>query len=267
MPTAPREEAPAAIYVECPDCGEETLHTVLKGKVGKVGDYTLDATVSCTECGRTHHVTIREAKDLDLPIVVSAGNASTRTRLSLPAEEEVAVGDLLILDGRNVMITGIEIDGNRRPERALAKAIRTLWAKDYESVAVKFTINLGQKTIAKQVPAKPEDQFHVGDEHTFGRLRVTIHSIKLADKLLRRGSAEASEIARVFAKPTRPDTKVYRPPKEIRDKTRERDARQAREEGKARGARFGARKARDARERAARSKQFGPATEDEEEEG
>ena len=29
---------PNAIHVECPDCGEETLHEVLKGKLGKDGD-------------------------------------------------------------------------------------------------------------------------------------------------------------------------------------------------------------------------------------
>lgn len=264
MPPGAREEAPAAIYVECPDCGEETLHTVLKGKVGKTGDYTLDAKVTCTECGRTHHVVIREAKDVELPIVVSAGNASQRHKIPLPADEEIVVGDLLIVDGRNVMITGIELAGSRRPLRAIAKQAITLWAKDYESVVVKFAINLGHKTISKAVPAKPEDLFHVGDEHTFGRLRVTVHSIKLHEKLIRRGSAEASQIARVFAKPTRPDKKPHRPQKDVRDRARELE-RATTGGPRARGARFGARKARETRDRSARARHV--TSSDEEEEG
>jgi len=145
---------------------------------------------------------------------------------------------------------------------------------------VKFAINLGHKTIAKAVAAKPEDVYAVGEEHTFGRLRVTVHAIKVKGRLLRRGSAPASEVTRVFARPTRPDRKEHRPEKAVRDRAREDAARAGREAGRGRGgapgapragagpqrgARFGARRAREERERAARQRGYGPADDEEEE--
>ncbi|HVL88146.1 MAG TPA: HVO_0476 family zinc finger protein, partial [Candidatus Thermoplasmatota archaeon] len=59
------------------------------------------------------------------------------------------------------------------------------------------------KTIRKEVVLGPRETLSVGDELTLGRLRVRIHGIKVEGKMLDKGSAEAKEIVRVFAKPVR----------------------------------------------------------------
>lgn len=223
------EDAPGAVTVACPECGEETLHAVLRGKMGTRGEEaTLDATVECTQCGRVHHALVKQAKEVEVPVVVSHGGQSRRTRVSLPGDEELSLGEALIVEGRNCKLTGIESKEGRRVDDAAVKDVMTLWVKEFEEIAVGFAINLGHKTITKILPSPPEREFTVGEEHVFGRLRVTVHAIKTEERLIKRGSAEAGEIVRVFAQPTPLGTKAHRPDKKSREQLREREERQAR---------------------------------------
>jgi uncharacterized Zn finger protein len=226
-------EPPSAVTTHCPQCGEDTLHTVLRGTLGERGEWTtLDATVQCTECQTTHHALIREAKDVDLPVVLSEGGASRRTRVAVPGDEEVSVGEAFIVDGLNCVLTGIEAKDMRRVDDAHVKDVRTLWMKQFEEVPLRFAINLGHKTITKSFPALPSHEVTVGEEHVFGRLRVTVHAIKTKDRLLKRGTAEAGEVVRVFARPTPLGDHQHRPDKRTREQLREKEAR--REERNAR---------------------------------
>lgn len=211
------EEAPSAITVQCPDCGQETFHTVLRGRQSRGGAHTtLDATVQCSECERVHHVVVKEAAPVDIPIVISRGEQSRRTKVSLHGDEEIEIGELIIADGMSCKVTGIEDKDGRRVDAAAIADVQTLWTKEFEELAVKFAINLRQKTITKVLPAKPHEEFTIGEEHLFGRLRVTIHAIKTEEKMLKRGTAEAGEIVRIFAAPTPLAHKEHRPDKRSR---------------------------------------------------
>lgn len=217
----PGAEPPGAINAQCPECGEETLHTVLRGTMGTKGAFvTIDATAECSECHHVHHVLVREAKPVELPVVVSRGETSARTRVELSPEDELSVGEAIVVEGKTCKITGIEARDLRRVEDAKVSDIATLWAKEFEEIAVGFAINLGKKTIAKHIAATPDQEFSVGEEFVFGRLRVTVHAIKTEERLLKRGSADAGEIKRVFASPTPLGGEKYRPPKAQRDQSR-----------------------------------------------
>ena len=223
------EEAPSAVTVACPECGAETLHTVLRGTLGTRGErMTLDATVQCTECGRVHHVLVKQAKDVEVPVVVSMGETSRRAKVSLPGDEDVSVGEAVIVDGVNCKVTGIEDKTLRRVDDAAVKDVMTLWVKEFEELPVGFAINLDHKTITKVLPSPPEREFTVGEEFVFGRLRVTIHAIKTEERLLKRGSAEAGEIVRIFAAPTPLGSKAHRPDKKSREQARVHEERSSR---------------------------------------
>ena len=226
------EEAPSAVTVACPDCAEDTLHTVLKGTMGTRGEHvTLDATVQCTECQRVHHAVVRQAKDVEVPVVVSHGQASRRTRIALPGDEEVSLGEAFIVDGVDCKVTGIEAKDMRWVDDAHVKDVKTLWVKEFEEIPVGFAINMGHKTITKKLPCTPETEFTVGQEFVFGRLRVTVHAIKTEERLLKRGTAEAGEIVRVFASPTPLGTSNPRPDKKSREQMRMKEERRAMREG------------------------------------
>lgn len=217
-------EPPSAVTTACPDCGEETLHTVLRGRTSSgAGAFTLDATVQCTECERVHHAIVREPAPADIPVVISKGDASRRTRLQLSPDEEVTLEEAFVVDGLTCRLTGIEAKDLRWVDAAAVKDVKTLWMKEFEELAVGFAINLGHKTITKTLAVKPEHEFTVGEEHVFGRLRVTVHAIKTKERLLKRGSAEAADVVRVFAKPTPLGGAKPRPDKKTREQMRGRE--------------------------------------------
>src|SRR5439155_11278309 len=118
------------------------------------------------------------AKDVDVPVVVSVGNESRRTKLPLPGDAEIALDEAFIVDGMSCRLTGIEAKDMRRVDAAAVKDVLTLWLKSYDEVAVGFAVNLGHKTIAKHTLAKADQEFTIGEEHLFGRLRVTVHAIQ-----------------------------------------------------------------------------------------
>ena len=62
---------PASVLVECPQCKAETLHEVLSGKMGGKSVSVLDSTVKCRDCGHVHHVTVKTAKPVEVPVVVT----------------------------------------------------------------------------------------------------------------------------------------------------------------------------------------------------
>ncbi len=230
----PTEEPPSAVTARCPECRMDTLHSVLAGKLGTRGEVTtLDATVQCTDCHQTHHVIIREAKDIELPAVVSDMRGISHTsKISIPGDADVNIGEAFIVDGLNSKLTGIETKDMRRVDGANVKDVLTLWFKEFEELAIGFAINLDHKTITKMIPSPPDAEFTVGDEHLFGRLRVTVHAIKTEGGLIKRGTAEAAEIVRVFAKPTRLGTSgAARPDKAGRAQMREEEDKRAARKG------------------------------------
>lgn len=222
----PDADLPSAVTAPCPDCGEATLHSVLQGRSSsRGGAFTLDATVRCEECGRVHHVIVKEPAPVDVPVVVSMGSQSRRSRVRLSPDDDIEVGDTLVVDGKTCRLTGIESKDGRRVDAASVADAQTLWTIEFEQLPVGFAINLGHKTITKTLPAEPGDEFTVGSEHLFGRLRVTVHAIKTRERLLKRGSVEAAEIVRIFAKPTPLGGFTPRPDKRTREQMRSREER------------------------------------------
>lgn len=194
---------PAAIEVRCKGCGEETMHKVLSGRLGTRKGFTLEATVKCTECDTVHRVVVKEAGDVTIPAIVSRGGESRKSSVEFPADEVVAVGDELIVDARACVVTGIELASGKRVESATASQAKTVWLKDFEQVKLRFGVNLDDKTISKEMEVDPSRVVEVGEEFILGRLRVTVHSIATGQRTLRRGSAEARDIRRIFARPTK----------------------------------------------------------------
>ena len=87
--------------------------------------------------------------------------------------------------------------------RALAKDVTAIWAKRFDKVHVKVSINDVHKTIPAEVDALPEEEFFIGDLMTIGRYDVVITQIKTRDAMARRGAVMARDIVRIYAKRAR----------------------------------------------------------------
>ena len=113
---------PSAIHSQCPNCDQETLHKVLKGRVGKNKQLTLDCTIQCSSCNFIHHTTISDKKMIKVPIIMSMDERSIKTSIELHPDEILNLDQELILDENNVTISSLEV-GPNRVKSAMAKDV------------------------------------------------------------------------------------------------------------------------------------------------
>lgn len=196
--------APSALVLECEECGE-VPHRVLSGRVTGTDAFVFQGTVKCTQCGRVRSATIREPKPIDVPIIVSEEGDAERGTIPFGPDELVQVGARLDHEGHHVVITAIE-SGERRVPASKARHVRTLWAKRIDRIRVKFSVNKGNRTVSHVVEAAPDEEFEVGDVVDLGRVRAMIHRIRTETTTLRRGSAAAEDIVRLYGKIVRERT-------------------------------------------------------------
>ncbi|MBO5600829.1 MAG: hypothetical protein J5897_07315, partial [Candidatus Methanomethylophilus sp.] len=122
-------EMPDTIYNECPDCGDVTEHKVLKAKMG---NFNVNGTFQCKECGRVFSGVIRLPKEFEVKVLLSDGDLTETTQTMLREDEIVAVGDEFDLDdGRHVQITYIELPDGSRKKKVPATEVKALWVKAF----------------------------------------------------------------------------------------------------------------------------------------
>jgi uncharacterized Zn finger protein len=192
---------PNSLYLECPSCGEKTLHEVLKGRISKGGE-VLETTVKCQECQQIHGAVVREPKSTKVPILLSDMGQTSKMDFELGEDELIVVGDEIFVGDTNVIVTAIE-KGERRVTQAPAKEIKTIWAKRFDKVRVRISVNKTSRTLAAELTALPDEEFFVGDILNIGRDDVVIHYIKTRDGMVRQGGVPAREIVRIYAKSAR----------------------------------------------------------------
>lgn len=192
-------DVPNAIYAECPFCGEETRHRVVKGKFSDKKMLILEAIVKCTECQNAHPILIKEEKPVIVPLILSKMNTSTKKNIELPSREIVKLGCEYFLDGVKISITAIE-GAEKRVDSAPVQDIRTLWAKEIERIQIGISINDGSRTFSRKITAVPDEEFFIGDVLTIKGSNVAIHRIKTYARSIKKGSAIAKNIVRLYCK-------------------------------------------------------------------
>jgi uncharacterized Zn finger protein len=189
---------PTSIMVECPTCREATLHEVLAGRVTGRNAQVLDSTVKCRTCGHVHHTVMKGEKPVSIPVVISWLNESTRTSIALGPDEVLSLGDEVMCGELPVLVTSIESKG-ARVELCEARDVDTIWGKRFDKVKVPFSVNHRGKTYSEHLIVSPDDEFFVGDLILVGKRDVVIHTIKTESRTMRKGSAMARDIVRIYA--------------------------------------------------------------------
>lgn len=193
-----KREMPDTLYFQCPDCGEETEHQVLKGRMGKDN---IDGTFRCNYCGRVASENVRIPELLEVPVVFSDGDVSEVTKTTIESNDIIALEDEFFLDdGRRVCVTHIDVESGSNVKKALAPKIKKLWVKQFDVLSVKVSVNDDRKTYSLRVEAEPDDEFVVGTQLSFEDFDCLIHAIKTKHSLVKRGAAEARDITRIYGK-------------------------------------------------------------------
>ncbi|MGZ7049090.1 MAG: HVO_0476 family zinc finger protein [Methanobacterium sp.] len=183
--------------MKCPLCESESFE-VLKSK----GKHSKEFTLKCTECGNVYRETISRKKPLDVRIVISEFEASRKEYIKLYADEELQVGDVIEVEGRNVAITSIENKKSGRVYKSPVSDIETIWASSLNIPArVGISVDFGGRIVSKKVDMDRDFEFHIGDVIKLGNLIFRVNSIKTLERKLRKGFAKANVTKRVYGKP------------------------------------------------------------------
>ncbi|WP_297510943.1 HVO_0476 family zinc finger protein [Thermococcus sp.] len=174
----------------CPECGSENVEVIReRGR---------ELTLRCNDCGNVWHVTL--PKLIKVPLIVSKHEVSFKTFAELPEGEEIRVGDIVETEEDEVRVTGIELDENRRVNRAKVEEVKTLWGESltYPKV-IKVSIYLPKGiTQAFRVKVPRDEEFAVGEVVEVGGYTFRIEKIKTERKMLTHGKARADEIVAVM---------------------------------------------------------------------
>ncbi|MGQ0797451.1 MAG: HVO_0476 family zinc finger protein [Methanobacteriota archaeon] len=196
--------APSALVLTCDTCGD-VPHRVLRGKVGGKLEIVFEGVVKCSSCGTVRSVVTREPRPVHVPVIVSWLASSERTVLEFGPSETVSVGEALDVGETRVEVTAIESGGARVPA-APAKDVSTIWAKRVDQVRVKFSVNKGNRTVAHDVLAAPDEEFAVGEIVDLGKARAIVHHIRTRHRTMREGAVRADEIVRMYGRVVRERT-------------------------------------------------------------
>ncbi|WP_456422663.1 HVO_0476 family zinc finger protein [Thermococcus sp.] len=170
----------------CPECGSDDVEVIReRGR---------ELTLRCNECGNVWHVTL--PKLIKVPLIVSKHERSFKSEAELPEGEEIKVDDIVETEEDEVRITGIELEGGKRVNRAKVEEIKTLWGESltYPKV-IKVSIYLPKGiTQSFRVKVPRSEEFAVGEVVEVGGYTFKIEKIKTERKMLHHGKAKAGEI-------------------------------------------------------------------------
>ncbi len=196
--------APSALVLHCDTCGD-VPHRVLRGKVSGKDEIVFEGVVRCSKCGQVRSVVTRKPRPIQVPLVISFLENSERTTLEFSPDEQIELGQEIELGDTRLRVTAIEVKG-RRMDGALAKEVTTLWAKRTDRIRVKFSVNMGNRTVPHDVLATPDEEYEVGDIVDLGRARAVVHHIRTPQRTIHEGRARADEIVRMYGRVVRERT-------------------------------------------------------------
>lgn len=177
-------------YFICPECGSDDVEVIKeRGR---------ELTLRCNECGNVWHVTL--PKLIKIPLIVSKHEVSFKSEAELPEGEEIRVGDIVETEEDEVRITGIELEGGKRVNRARVGEIKTLWGESltYPKV-IKVSIYLPKGiTQSFRVKVPRDEEFAVGEVVEVGGYAFKVEKIKTERKMLHHGKARADEIVAIM---------------------------------------------------------------------
>lgn len=189
-----------SVFVICPACESSTLHEIIKDDQTRL--------VRCTACGLTHDVVPTPSRGIKMPVVVSQHETSIRKTAILGSDEQLIVGEELIIETSNgevvaIEITALETKNDKRAEKAAATDVRTMWARAIDTVTVKISVHRRGKTRSVSMQVDGDRTFAVGGAEKIDGQHILIERIMLRDGRilsLEEQTAPAKNIKRIHAR-------------------------------------------------------------------
>ena len=160
----------------CPSCSPDdpVSHTVLKGKKNVL--------LQCDKCRSVHKE--KKPGNYLVRVIVNKGKESIHTKAMLSGivrkEDELLIDDEKTGEAFLVKVTSIEI-GDKRPDEADAKEIKTIWSRAIDEAIVKFAISHRETTESVSMRVPGDKEFVIGDKVEVNNRKLKIIRIKIRE--------------------------------------------------------------------------------------
>ncbi len=156
----------------------------------------------CESCRGVHPIQREREKLANIRIIVNKDGTSRPYYISLPAKDDLRVGnELLVDDGHQDIvlaeITSLETD--RRVEAAPVGEVKTVWARAVDEVTVKVSVYRNGLTQSLKSSTQGDEIFGLGEVREIDGIKFKITKIKLRGEGFA-DEASAKDILRVWGR-------------------------------------------------------------------
>ena len=179
----------------CPAC-EEEVQDVLRVSPNSM-------TLRCQECGHVFTTSPPPQETMiGAALIISDGDKSTRSQIELVRQDEVVVGYEFDHEGHRLLVTGLESHEGIPETKLLGSQIRTLYAKVFDFVGLKLSLNEGENTRSFETPTSPEEKVRIGDVWEVDGVKMVIKTMKSdLNRTLHKGFLLSRNVRRAFCDP------------------------------------------------------------------
>ena len=125
----------------CPVCGSDEAiilkNKLIKGKNKEIREFLL----KCDECGSVYNERISQDNPKPFRLIISEHEDTHKIFIDLFPDEPLAVGDFLMSELGKVKITSLELEGEKRVKKAIARDVKTIWASS-EEIPARFGVSI-----------------------------------------------------------------------------------------------------------------------------
>ncbi len=195
--------------MKCPICGSRSFKILNSRTESSKYKKIKRLVLQCEECNTIFKDRIVISKPIKCPIVVSQYEKSWKDEISLYSDEEIAIGDTLTVKGGLVEVKALELKNGKRVDKCKVLDLGTIWAVSLDAPArLGISINFKGRAFSRKIEVGRDFLFRVGDIFKLGDYIFKIKSIKTVDRHVKRGSAPAHRIKRIYGKPVKKKYKL-----------------------------------------------------------
>ncbi len=202
-----REEAPDAAalgsaVVRCENCGEETLHRILR--IDRRGGGGVSGIARCRVCRWTHPFASLAAPRARVEVVVSAGATSARRGLELAEGVRLRVGEPVPGLALPATVTRLDRRDGKAGTEASAREVATVWAIEDGHRFVRVAVIDGARSSTERMPTVPGTRIEVGASLRLRSGPVTVVGLRARHRTWRRpgDGFPAEEVTVVYGRRT-----------------------------------------------------------------
>jgi len=188
--------------MKCPICGSNSIE-VLKSKKETSKTQEIEKLVlKCEECQNVFRETLSYDRPVDYRIIISEHESSRKAFIKIYPDDILSTGEILKVGDESVEITSLENKKGARVNKSLASDLVTIWASSLDILSrIGISIDYHGRVLSYKVDVERDFIMAVGDVVKLGDVFFKISSIKTLERKMRKGSAVASVIKRIYAKP------------------------------------------------------------------